>query len=151
MIADEFDAQSNASNTSSAEPSSQDDDTVPLTPQGRIDAVRAFNLRRSRRARHLTIWGLTGLIFYNICGGPFGIEVAVKFGAPLFTIIAFVAIALLRSLPEALITAELGTAMPHNAGSAVWVTAAFGDKLGWMAGFLAWLCQVDERKTFCKI
>ena len=100
------------------------------------------------RARHLTIWGLTGLIFYNICGGPFGIEVAVKFGSPMFTILSFVGIAVVRSLPEALITAELGTAMPHNAGQALWIAAAFGDRLGWVSGFIAWLCQIVDCGVF---
>eukprot|EP00897_Mesotaenium_endlicherianum_P009576 jgi/Mesen1/8647/ME000502S08017 len=38
------------------------------------------------------------------------------------------------SIPEALITAELGTAFPENGGYVVWVSAAFGPYWGFQRG-----------------
>lgn len=51
---------------------------------------------------------------------------AISAGGPLLTVIGFIVGPLIWSLPEALVTAELATAFPDNAGFVGWVTAAFG-------------------------
>lgn len=69
---------------------------------------------------------------------------AVTSGGPLLTVLGFLILPLIWSVPEALITAELATAFPENSGYVAWVTAAFGPFWGfqvcsndmWLAGGL---------------
>jgi hypothetical protein len=44
-------------------------------------------------------------------------ERAVKSGGPMFAILGFIIFPLIWSIPEALVTAELGTAYPEPSGS----------------------------------
>jgi amino acid transporter len=49
-------------------------------------------------------------------------------------IIGFLVLPLVWSFPEALVTAELATAFPKDAGYVAWVTAAFGLFWGFQVG-----------------
>ena len=66
---------------------------------------------------------LVVLIFYSVSGGPFGIEDIVRAGGPCFALMGF-SLLLVWALPEALITAELSTALPGASGSVGWVRSA---------------------------
>lgn len=68
---------------------------------------------------------LVVLIFYSVSGGPFGIEDIVRAGGPFYALMGF-SLLLVWAVPEALITAELSTAMPEASGSVAWVETAFG-------------------------
>lgn len=67
--------------------------------------------------QRLSPLALSVLVFYNVSGGPFGMERAVKSGGPMFAILGFIIFPLIWSIPEALVTAELGTAYPEPSGS----------------------------------
>lgn len=79
--------------------------------------------------------GVAAQIFFNVSGGPFGSEDAIQQGGPLLTLLAFAIMPLFWSVPEALITSELATRFPHDAGYALWPAAAFGERMGFMNGF----------------
>ena len=49
------------------------------------------------------------LIFFEVSGGPVGIESAVSSGGPLLAILGFMIYPFVWSIPEALITAEMAT------------------------------------------
>lgn len=66
--------------------------------------------------QRLSPLALSILVFYNVSGGPFGMERAVKSGGPLVAILGFSIFPLIWSLPEALVTAELGTTYPEPSG-----------------------------------
>ena len=100
------------------------------------------------RAKPLTFWPLVALIFYEVSGGPFGIEDAVGAAGPLPAIIGFAVLPLLWSVPEALITAELATAFPEDAGFVAWVTAAFGPGLGFQEGWWSWASGVADNAVY---
>ncbi|CAE7450722.1 RMV1 [Symbiodinium necroappetens] len=55
---------------------------------------------------------------------------------------------LVWSVPEALVTAELATCFPSNAGFVEWVTAAFGPFWGFVEGFLSWLSAVADASLY---
>lgn len=109
---------------------------------------REHALHKARRHRPLTMLPLVALIFYEVSGGPFGIEDSVSSGGPLLAILGFLILPLVWSVPEALVTAELGTTFPENSGYVAWVTAAFGPFWGCLEGFLSWLCGVTDNAVY---
>ncbi|KAJ0076869.1 hypothetical protein Patl1_35652 [Pistacia atlantica] len=83
----------------------------------------------------LTALPLIALIFYEVSGGPFGVEDSVKAGGgPLLSLLGFLIFPLFWSIPEALITAELATSFPENGGYVIWIASAFGPF--WGSGWL---------------
>jgi hypothetical protein len=96
----------------------------------------------------LGFWPLVVLIFYNVSGGPFGVESSVRSAGPLYTILGFIFAPLLWSLQEALITAELGTAFPEASGGVAWVEEAFGANWGWLTGYLGWVAGATDNAIY---
>jgi len=88
------------------------------------------------------------LIFYEVSGGPFGIEDSVKAAGPLLAIVGFLVFALIWSIPEALITAEMGTMFPENGGYVVWVSSALGPFWGFQQGWAKWLSGVIDNALY---
>uniref|UniRef100_A0A0A8Z972 Amino acid permease/ SLC12A domain-containing protein n=1 Tax=Arundo donax TaxID=35708 RepID=A0A0A8Z972_ARUDO len=91
---------------------------------------------------------LVFLIFYEVSGGPFGIEDSVKAAGPLLAIVGFLLFALIWSIPEALITAEMGTMFPENGGYVVWVSSALGPFWGFQQGWAKWLSGVIDNALY---
>jgi len=98
--------------------------------------------------QRLSPLALSVLVFYNVSGGPFGMERAVKSGGPLFAILGFIIFPLVWSIPEALVTAELGTAYPEPSGCIAWVEEAFGTKCGMIAGYLHWVSGATDNAIY---
>ena len=64
----------------------------------------------------LSAVALAVMVFYKVSGGPFGCEPTVKAAGPLFALLGFTLVPLFVSIPEALVTAELGSAYPEPSG-----------------------------------
>ena len=79
----------------------------------------------------LGLWPLVFLTFYSVSGGAFGIEQIVQAAGPLYALLGF-SLLLVWALPEALVTAELSSALPESSGSVAWVHAAFGPFWGYV-------------------
>ncbi|KAI3979295.1 hypothetical protein MKX01_037900 [Papaver californicum] len=88
------------------------------------------------------------LIFYEVSGGPFGIEDSVKAAGPLLALIGFLGFPFIWSVPEALITAEMGTMFPENGGYVTWVASALGPYWGFMQGWMKWLSGVIDNALY---
>lgn len=69
-------------------------------------------------------------------------------GGPLLTMLGFLILPFVWSIPEALITAELSTAFPENSGYVAWVTAAFGPYWGFQEGLWSWLSGVTDNSLY---
>eukprot|EP00210_Caulerpa_lentillifera_P003135 g2995.t1 len=102
----------------------------------------------TRRVRPLGFWSVVAIIFFGVAGGPFGIEDSVRFGGPRLAFLCLLILPFLWSLPEALVTAELGTMFPEDTGYAAWVTAAFGPFWGFQEGFLSWISGVIDNSLY---
>ncbi|EYU37980.1 hypothetical protein ABFS82_02G005700 [Erythranthe guttata] len=96
----------------------------------------------------VSILPLVFLIFYEVSGGPFGVEDSVKAAGPLLALLGFVIFPFIWSVPEALITAELSTMFPENAGYVVWVSSALGPYWGFQQGWMKWLSGVIDNALY---
>ena len=115
------------------------------SPRANTSSPHAATLQHARR---LTTLPLAALIFYEVSGGPFGIEDAVGAAGPALAIAGFCFLPLVWSIPEALVTAELATAFPEDAGYVAWVTAAFGPVAGFQEGFWSWASGVADNAVY---
>eukprot|EP01018_Ginkgo_biloba_P008375 Gb_04957 [translate_table: standard] len=96
----------------------------------------------------LHIVPLVFLIFYEVSGGPFGVEDSVKAGGPLLALLGFLIFPIIWSIPEALVTAEMATMFPENGGYVVWISAAFGPFWGFQQGWWKWLSGVIDNALY---
>jgi len=115
-------------------------------PGGNAEANGAASVPAS--LRKVSIVPLVFLIFYEVSGGPFGIEDSVGAAGPLLAIAGFLALPVIWSIPEALITAELGTMFPENGGYVVWGASALGPYWGFQQGWMKWLSGVIDNALY---
>lgn len=103
---------------------------------------------KAERFQKVSIVPLVFLIFYEVSGGPFGVEDSVKAAGPLLALLGFLLFPLVWSIPEALITAEMGTMFPENGGYVVWVSSALGPYWGFQQGWMKWLSGVIDNALY---
>ncbi|KAL7462933.1 hypothetical protein ACHAXS_003303 [Conticribra weissflogii] len=96
----------------------------------------------------LKSWSLTILIFYTVSGGPFGIEPAILSAGNFYSLLGFVFLPLVWSVPEALVTAELGSAFNSASGGVLWVEEAFGEGWGFLCGFMSWASGATDNAIY---
>jgi len=101
-----------------------------------------------RKVRPLGFWAVVALIFFEVAGGPFGIEDSVRYGGATLALMGLLILPVIWSIPEALVTAELGTMFPEDSGYVAWVTAAFGPFWGFQGGFLSWISGVIDNSIY---
>jgi amino acid transporter len=89
--------------------------------------------------RELGLASLAAIVFFNVSGGPYGIEDAVSSFGPGLTLLLLALTPLLWSLPVSLAMAELAAAMPDEGGYVTWVRRAFGSFWGFQVGWWSWL------------
>jgi amino acid transporter len=89
--------------------------------------------------RELGLLALAAIVFFNVSGGPYGIEDAVPAFGPGLTLLLLVLTPLLWSLPVSLAMAELAGAMPDEGGYVTWVRRAFGAFWGFQVGWWSWI------------
>src|SRR4051812_26497344 len=66
----------------------------------------------SHHQRKISLIPLVFLIYFEVAGGPYGSEKAVRAAGPLFTLLGFLIFPLAWGVPESLVTAELAAAFP---------------------------------------
>ncbi len=98
--------------------------------------------------RALNLRGLVALTFFCVAGGAYGLEDAVGAGGPRLALLGILLLPWLWSLPTALMTAELSTAMPEDGGYVLWVEKAFGRFWGFQEGWLSWLCSFADNALY---
>jgi amino acid transporter len=91
---------------------------------------------------------LAMIVFFNVSGGPFGMEEAVRSAGFFYSILGFAIFPFIWSIPESLMTAELGSAYPEASGGVAWVEEAFGSGAGWMAGYLGWVAGATDNAIY---
>ena len=92
-----------------------------------------------RRRGELGLLPLVAILFFNVSGGPYGVEDAVGSLGPGLALLLLVVTPLVWSLPVSLAMAELASALPEEGGYVVWVQRAFGRFWGFQAGWWSWI------------
>jgi hypothetical protein len=100
----------------------------------------------AEHVRSLKLIPLSVLIFYSVSGGPFGMEETVRSAGFFYSIVGFIVMPFVWSVPESIVTAELASTFPEAAGGVAWVEEAFGSTAGWMTGYLGWISGATDSK-----
>lgn len=142
-------ANNTAEGQGSAEgnPSYQNDPAMsdePLIPQNSPTS----SSHSHRPEAPLKAWSLAVILFYAVSGGPFGIEPTIRAGGNLAAILGFMIAPFIFSVPEALVTAELGSAFQCASGGVAWVEEAFGESTGFLCGWLSWISGATDNAIY---
>ena len=93
----------------------------------------------ARLKRELGLLPLAAIVFFNVSGGPYGVEDMVPSFGPGLTLLLLVLVPILWSLPVSLVMSELASAMPDEGGYVTWTTRAFGPFWGFQVGWWSWI------------
>ncbi len=89
--------------------------------------------------RDLGLLSLAAVIFFNVSGGPYGVEDAVSSFGPGLALLLLILTPLVWSLPVMLVMAELSSALPDEGGYVTWVRRAFGPFWAFQVGWWSWV------------
>eukprot|EP00753_Platysulcus_tardus_P012856 PLAT3557.1.p1 GENE.PLAT3557.1~~PLAT3557.1.p1 ORF type:complete len:488 (-),score=172.35 PLAT3557.1:24-1487(-) len=81
-----------------------------------------------KRDAPLSVLHLSGLTFFLVSGGAYGLEELLQAGGAAMSLTALALVPFLWAIPTALMTAELSSALPQMGGYVVWVRTALGDR-----------------------
>jgi amino acid transporter len=122
----------------------EEDGTFEQGGGGGGEAASHGHRRGSSNNNKLTFLPLVFLIYFEVAGGAYGAELAVKAAGPLFTLLGFLVFPFAWGVPESLVTAELAAALPGNGGFVLWADRAFGPLAGSLLGTWKYLsCVVN--------
>ena len=97
---------------------------VGVIPPPRVDNFKKKN----------SLLPLVFLIFYEVSGGPFGVEDTVGAVGPLLALLGLLIFPFIWSIPKALIMAEMGTMFPENSGYVIWASTTLDPYWGFQQG-----------------
>jgi amino acid transporter len=92
-----------------------------------------------RLRRELGLVPLTAVVFFNVSGGPYGIEDVIPTFGPGLALLLLLLTPLVWSLPVSLAMSELASAIPDEGGYVTWVRRAFGPFWGFQVGWWSWI------------
>ncbi len=98
--------------------------------------------------RELGLLPLAAIVFFNVSGGPYGIEDTVPAFGPGLTLVLLLVTPLVWSLPVALVMSELGSALPDEGGYVTWTRRAFGPFWGFQVGWWSWIDSFVDVAVF---
>src|SRR5262245_22641981 len=98
--------------------------------------------------RDLGFLPLLAVLFFNISGGPYGVEDSVGVFGPGLALLLLVVTPLVWSLPVAMVVTELASALPEEGGYVTWVRRAFGPFWGFQVGWWSWVNSFVDVAVF---
>jgi amino acid transporter len=98
--------------------------------------------------RKATAFQLVFMTYAVICSGAYGLEEIVSASGPGLALLALVVLPLVYAAPATLACAELSARFPVEGGYYRWVTMAFGDLVGYVAGWLVWISMFATNAAF---
>jgi amino acid transporter len=98
----------------------------------------SFLIRKIGEKKKLALWPLVMTIFFCVSGGPYGLETVVQSGRGM-ALALIVIVGIIWALPIALLSAELGSAIPEEGGYYEWVKRGVGARAGFSCAWLTYL------------
>ena len=93
---------------------------------------------RKHPPRALLLWPLVMAFFFDVSGGPYGLEKLMQSG-PGMAVLLILITPVIWALPAALLTAELASALPSEGGYYVWVKRCMGPFWSFTCGWWTWV------------
>ncbi len=91
-----------------------------------------------KRLKRIGLMPFVAVLYAYCAGGPFGFEAMISSSGPGFALTFILVVPFLFSVPIALATAELSSAMPVEGGFYRWTRAALGGFWGFQCGWWNW-------------
>jgi len=91
---------------------------------------------------------LVFMTYSVICSGAYGLEQMVSASGPGMTMVTLLVLPIIWAVPVALACAELSASHPVEGGYYRWARMAFGDFVGYQAGWLVWLANLATNAAF---
>lgn len=107
-----------------------------------------FPSRTHAVKRAMTAKMLLFTVFCCVSGGPFGLEGLIGASGPGLGLLLILIIPLLWAVPDALVTAELSSAMPVEGGYYQWVKRALGPFAAFLNGWWTWLYGIVDASLY---
>ena len=98
--------------------------------------------------RKATTFQLVFMTYAVICSGAYGLEEMVSESGPGLALTTLIILPFLWALPLSLACSELSSRFPIEGGYYRWARLAFGDFVGYQAGWLVWLSNFTTNATF---
>ena len=98
--------------------------------------------------RRASLFQLVFLTYSVVCGGAYGLEEMVSGAGPGFTLGLLLLLPVIWAAPVSLACAELSAAYPVEGGYYRWARMAFGDFVGYLAGWFVWLSTFATNAAF---
>ena len=98
--------------------------------------------------RKATAFQLVFLTYAVVCSGAYGLEEMVSTSGPGMAILTLIVLPIIWAAPVALACAELSALHPVEGGYYRWARLAFGDFVGFLAGWLVWLSIFATNAAF---
>jgi amino acid transporter len=105
-------------------------------------------LKVSDGPRKATAFQLVFMTYAVICSGAYGLEEMVSASGPGLSMLVLFVLPIVYAAPIALTCAELSARHPVEGGYYRWVQMAFGDTVGYCAGWLVWLTMFATNAAF---
>jgi len=99
-------------------------------------------------ARKATALQLVFLTYAVICSGAYGLEEMVGSAGPGMALVTLIVLPFVWAAPIALACAELAARHPVEGGYYRWARLAFGDFVGYLAGWLIWVANFTTNAAF---
>lgn len=114
----------------------------------RSDATRTGSSGAARPLPKATLFQLVFMTYAVICSGAYGLEEMVSASGPGMALLTIAALAVVWAAPVSLAVAELSARFPVEGGYYRWARMAFGDFVGYTAGWLVWLSVFTTNAAF---
>jgi amino acid transporter len=98
--------------------------------------------------RKASTFHLVFMTYAVICSGAYGLEQMVSASGPGMAILTLCLLPVIWAVPLSLACAELSARFPVEGGYYRWARMAFGDFVGYQAGWLVWLANLATNGTF---
>jgi amino acid transporter len=98
--------------------------------------------------RKATAFQLVFMTYAVICSGAYGLEEMVSASGPGLSLLVLFVLPLIYAAPISLTCAELAARFPIEGGYYRWVRMAFGDRVGYVAGWLVWISMFATNASF---